>query len=360
MKYIFGVLLLLHGLIHVMGYIKAFKINEVAQLSLPISKHMGLLFLLTAVLFTMAFILFLMHRSVWIIVVVIAIIISQLLIITYWQDAKFGTIANGIILIVALLSFASWNFKNSFKNDSAKAYKKAPQIEHVITEEDLDHLPSIVKKYLHYVGVIGKPSITNFTLTFHGEMRGKEQAWFPFTAEQHSFISSPTRLFYMDAKIKRLPTAGYHLYADRTARMQIKLLSLFSVVDIKSPELYTSETVTFFNDLCLFAPGALIDDRITWEVIDATSVKATFKNKQTSISAILYFNTQGQLINFESEDRYDINAMRTYRFSTPITNYKNFNGFRLPSYGEAIWHYPDGEFVYGKFNVTQLEYNAQP
>jgi len=28
------------------------------------------------------------------------------------------------------------------------------------------------------------------------------------------------------------------------------------------------------------------------------------------------------------------------------------------TYGEAIWHYPDGKFIYGKFNLQQVEYNV--
>jgi hypothetical protein len=53
-----------------------------------------------------------------------------------------------------------------------------------------------------------------------------------------------------------------------------------------------------------------------------------------------------------------ISDMKQYRFSTPLSKeYKDYNGFRLTSFGEAVWHYPDGEFVYGKFNVKDIVYN---
>jgi len=140
--------------------------------------------------------------------------------------------------------------------------------------------------------------------------------------------------------------------------MRIKLLSLFPVVDIDSPEMFPTETVTYFNDLCLIAPAALIDDRITWETLDDVSAKATFTANNTSVSAILYFNDKGQLVNFVSNDRYSLDEMKAFPFSTPASSYENINGYRLPTYGEAIWHYPDGEFVYGKFNVKYIEYNV--
>ena len=28
------------------------------------------------------------------------------------------------------------------------------------------------------------------------------------------------------------------------------------------------------------------------------------------------------------------------------------------TYGETIWDYPDGKFVYGKFNLKEVEYNV--
>jgi hypothetical protein len=188
-------------------------------------------------------------------------------------------------------------------------------------------------------------------------MREKGKDWFNFSSEQYNFFNAPTRLFFMKAKIRGLAVHGYHSYKKGGASMLIRLLSLFPVVNIRGSELLRTETVTFFNDLCLFAPAALIDERIQWKEIDALSVKATYATNNIGISAILYFNEKGQLVNFISNDRSSVSEMKAYPFSTPAKNYKNFNGYNLASYGEAIWHYPDGEFVYGKFQVTSIEYN---
>jgi hypothetical protein len=118
-----------------------------------------------------------------------------------------------------------------------------------------------------------------------------------------------------------------------------------------------TETVTLFNDMCLMVPATLIDKRIHWEPIDSLTTKVIFTNRGISISATLYFNEMGQLINFTSYDRTAISDMKQYRFSTPVKDYKNMNGINVPTYGEAIWHYPDGEFVYGKFNLKTIQYN---
>ncbi len=73
---------------------------------------------------------------------------------------------------------------------------------------------------------------------------------------------------------------------------------------------------------------------------------------------IIYFNGQGQLIDFLSNDRTAIADMKQYPFSTPISDYQNINGINVMTYGEAVWHYPDGKFTYGQFFLKDIEYNS--
>jgi len=141
--------------------------------------------------------------------------------------------------------------------------------------------------------------------------------------------------------------------------MVIKILDLIKVVDIRGEAINIAETVTFFNDLCIFAPSALIDANITWEEINDLSVKAHYTNEDITITAELYFNEEGQLINFISNDRYEVQSENDYKqikWSTPVSDYKNFNGYNLASIGEAIYHYDDGNFTYIQINIKNVHY----
>jgi hypothetical protein len=358
MRMVIVLLMSLHGLIHLLGFAKAFQYGEMAQFTKEISKPMGILWFLAALLFIVTAVGFFLRKDWWPLLGIVVVILSQGLIVTTWADAKYGTIANVIITVVAIVGMSNLIFERGFKEDVASAMNIKAPTPVLLTEEDLAPLPFCVQKYLSYVGAVGKPKVYNMKIVFKGKMRDKGKDWFKFTSEQYNIFGSPTRLFFMKANIMGLPTYGYHKYTNQTASMQIKLLSLFSVVDLAEPELFPTETVTFFNELCLFAPAALFDDRISWETLDALSAKATFNNNGTIISAILYFNEKGQLVNFVSNDRYSVSEMKAFPFSTPASNYKNINGYQLPSYGEAIWHYPDGEFVYGKFEVVDITYNV--
>lgn len=357
MKAAFILLVGIHLLIHSIGFIKAFKMAEISALTHQISSFQGILWLCSVIMFLIMIILFAIDNRFWTVIAIPAIILSQVLIITTWSDSKYGSLVNLIILGVAVVSIANRRFENTYKKDVTKAITAINIEDEVIIEQDLKDLPEIIRKYMRYVGVVGKARIFNMKITFDGEMREKEKDWFSFRSEQYNFIEAPGRYFFMKANFKGLPTRGYHSFTNSQARMQIKPLSLFEVVDLKKPELFPTEMVTFLNDLCLFAPAALIDKRISWQEIDEHSAKAIFRIKDTEVSAVLKFNKKGELTNFISEDRYAIDIMEKIPFSTPVKNYRNINGLNLPTYGEAIWHYPEGEFVYGRFNLVNLEYN---
>lgn len=359
LKYFFAFIILIHGLIHMMGFAKAYNSGNITRLSKDISKPVGIFWLITACFFIAATVFFLFKKESWPYIAILAAIISQLLIITVWKDAKFGTIANIIILLVAIATWGSQHFEAKFRDDvKANLQRTSPIQTDLLREADIQSLPQPVQKYLHYSGVVNLPKVKNIKIVFEGEMRDRGKDWFPFRSVQYNFFDEPTRLFFMKAKMFGITVPGYHDYHQATAMMRVKLFGLFPVVQASGNEMNKAETVTLFNDMCLMAPASLIDKRIEWETIDSLSAKAAFTNGTNKITAILYFNEQGQLVNFISDDRYAISDMKQYRFSTPVKEYMLTNGRNSMKYGEAVWHYPEGEFVYGKFNLKSIEYNV--
>lgn len=352
------VVIFIHGIIHILGFLKAFQLAEINQITQQISKQIGLLWLIALILFLAAAIQLISNHNLWWITGLAAVILSQVLIFLFWQDAKFGTIANIIVLLSVIAGYGFWSFENIFNNDVSERIKQNTKVENnLLNEKDIEHLPAPVQKYLRYAGVINKEKINNVKIVFDVEMREKGKDWFKATSVQHNFFDEPTRLFFMKAKMFGMTVPGYHRYVEAKATMDIRLFGLFPIVKESGDIMNKTETVTLFNDMCLMAPATLIDKRIKWETIDSLTTKAIFTNRGISISSILYFNETGQLINFTSDDRTAISDMKQYRFSTPVKDYQNINGINVPTYGEAIWHYPDGEFVYGKFSLKSIEYN---
>lgn len=359
LRYFLGLLIALHGFIHFMGFAKAFGLGDFPQLTKDISKPVGVFWLLAALsLIACAGLMF--WKREWWPVGLAAVVLSQALIFSVWQDAKFGSMVNAVLLIAAILTLGAWRFENTFRRDVAEGLARTQAAATpLITEANLQRLPLPVQRYLRYTGVLNKPGIHSVKIIFEGQMRGRGKDWFPFRSEQYNFFDTPTRLFYMKGQMFGVTVPGYHAYKNGVATMQIKLFGLLPVVDQRGDVMNKAETVTVLNDMCLMAPATLIDERIQWEAIDSTSAKAVFTCNGISVSAILYINEAGQLTNFVSDDRSDISDMQQHRFSTPVRDYKNFNGYNVMTYGESIWHYPDEAFTYGQFTLKDIQYNIR-
>ncbi|HVO73820.1 MAG TPA: DUF6544 family protein [Ignavibacteriaceae bacterium] len=365
MKYFFFFLILIHGLIHIAGFFKAFDLVQLNELKESISKLAGVLWVFAAFLFIISAVFYLIEEDYWWMLAAPAVILSQILIILAWNDAKFGTVINIILLIPLIIAAAErlpGSFKNSFKAEAEEGLKRSSR-QSILTLEDIKHLPLPVRKYIIYSGAIGKEKIQNFRAVLSGEMKPSPQSSFlEFRAEQYDFFDKPARIFYVKSRIYGIPFDGFHLYKGPSATMRIKIASLFKAADAYGPEMNKGETVTLFNDICIFAPAALISKNIKWEDIDSLTVKAVFTNQGNKISAILYFNEKGELINFSSNDRYesaDGKVYKNYKWTTPVKNYEVFNDRKIASYAEAVWHEPEGEFCYGKFKVEEINYNCR-
>jgi hypothetical protein len=285
-------------------------------------------------------------------------------VLTSWPDAKYGSIANVIVLGAVVFGFLSQgpsSFRAEYEHEVEQASGHAAMAP-ILTEADITPLPAAVQRYIRLAGAVGQPRVLNFRARFHGRIRsGPDARWMTFTGEQHNFYDQPSRLFLMDASMFGVPIQAFHRFVGPSATMRVKVASLVQVVDAKGPEMDESETVTLLNDLCVFAPGALVDRAVEWQEIDTHTVRASFTHASRSIRAILSFNDRGELEDFVSDDRSaasaDGKSFSRMRWSTPLANYRSFGAYRIMSEGEGIWHAPAGRYAYLNFYLDAIDYN---
>lgn len=364
MTLLLAAVVVVHGLIHLVGPAKAFGYADLPQLTQPISPGMGMVWLAAAILMlATAGTLFLWPRGWWA-VGAVAIALSQIAIVASWHDARFGTIANVVILIAVVFGLLAWGpaslraqYEREVDRGLARTTAASP-----VTEADLAHLPDPVRRYLRRTGVIGQPRVVNMRARMHGRIRsGPGDPWMPFEAEQHNFYDQPARFFYMTASRSLLPLQGLHRFVGPDASMLVKLAALVPVARESGPDMTQAETVTLFNDMCLFAPATLIDPAIGWEAVDPRRARATFTHAGHTIRAGLSFNDENELVDFQTDDRRQVSAggaaMRALRWSTPVGHYQRFGAFHLASHGEGQWHETSGTYSYIELTIDDVRYN---
>lgn len=365
MRWLVVALLVVHGLIHFMGFAKAFGLAELEALARPISRGMGVVWLLAGLGFLVAALLLLRSPRIWWWVALASVVLSQAVIVASWSDAKWGTVANLLVLAAVVYGAASqgpWSFRATYRDAVAQRLATLPADPPPVTEEEVARLPEPVGRYLRVAGSVGRPRPTWFRAVWRGRIRGgPDEPWMTFTAEQHNFTAEPARFFLMDATRAGLPVDVLHAYRAGEATMRVRLLSLFSMVDEKGPAMDRAETVTVLNDLALMAPGALVDPAIGWEAVDDTTARARYTVADRTVTATLRFNGAGELVDFVSDDRFaadsDGSSPTPVRWSTPVSGYRDAgDGRRVFSRGSALWHPEDGEpWAYIEADILEVE-----
>lgn len=366
MKYLLITLLILHALIHLMGFAKAFDWAHPSALQSPISRPAGVLWLAATLLLLAGAGLVWMARQEWWLPAIVGIALSQALIVAAWSDAKAGTIVNVLLLlpvVVTALAAAPSGFRAQFEHEAAALLRQPPSQIKLLTEASMAHLPTAVRRYLAFVGAVGKPQVWNYRLRFNGGLReGPNDEWMSVVMHQQSFVDPPARLFLAESSKFGIPFDAFHRYVGPEATFKVKLASLLTVVDAHGAEMNQSETVTMLNDMCLLAPATLIDRRMKWEELDVNNVRVTWTNEGNTVSAVLTFDPSGALVNFVSEDRsLALDGGKRFekaRWSTPVQEWREFNGRKLPYRAEALWKLPEGEFAYARFEIAEAEYNV--
>ena len=350
-----AVLCAMHGLIHLLGATKGFRLSMAG----------GSLWLVGGALFFLTAVALVVWPRGWWAIGAVALLVSVLAIVPSWSEAKFGMLPNALILTAVVAGFMAegpMSLHAAYDRDVREGGSRtAPVV--LVSDQDLAGLPAPVRRYLELAGVVGQPRVRDFQVRMHGRIRRDwELPWMPLVAEQHNFVDRPSRFFYMSSSMFVIPVRGYHRFADGAATMRVKAGGLLTVASASGPEMTQSETVTLFNDMAVMAPATLIDPAIRWEALGSCRARATFTAGAQTIRADLVFGDNGDLVNFISDDRYqsagDGQALRKLRWSTPIGDYRKFGNVRLASTGAGRWHDGVGAYSYIELTIDDVSYNV--
>ena len=259
--------------------------------------------------------------------------------------------------IVAILSGLS-SMRTLFEHDVKELIDSHPQINHLrINEEQLSKLPDCARNYLISTGFATHEKIEFAGATYTGKIALSAGKFMTIKCEQYNSLPELTRIWY--GRINLLPFIyidGRHIYKNGKANMLIKF-GPFKLIDISGEEINQSDTLTFFNDMFLFMPSAIVNNHTTWTEIDNSRCKVDYQTEKIKVSAELVFNEKNELITFMTNDRYKIDGNQSERLPwiTPMTEYVRINNFRVPQNLSAIWIKEEKEEPYFIVNDNKMQ-----
>ena len=363
MKTVFSTIVFLHGAIHLMGFVKGFKIAQISNLQTDISPISGIFWLIGFLLFAVSAVGLALDKEFWSYFVVPALIVSAFLVISTWTDAKYGMIPNVVILIVVMVSFSSNNMSKMIDRETEEILGTTKRAEsEIITNTDIAELPEPVQSWIRSTGIIGRPAITSACLHQKASMKMKpeQQDWYSAGAIQYTTMNPPAFIWTVNMKMMPMVNIkGRDKYVEGKGEMLIKMNSLINVVNEKGTRMDEGTLQRFLGELVWY-PSLALSPYISWEAIDKTSAKATMTYKGTTGSGTFYFNGEGDFVKFVAM-RYKGNKADAKRYPWILTvdDYTVFEGIKVPSKMKATWKLDEGDWTWLKLEVTSLSFNEK-
>lgn len=114
LHYILAFIILVHGFIHLLGFAHELQLKSEEDEELTINRLgyagvenlVSILWIISYALFLAAVVLFILYIPSWWMPAAAGVLLSQILIILDWHEAKYGTITN-IIILLAIIPFVS-------------------------------------------------------------------------------------------------------------------------------------------------------------------------------------------------------------------------------------------------------------
>lgn len=231
----------------------------------------------------------------------------------------------------------------------------------VFTGKDFLHLPFAIQKYIENCGYIGTPNMSYLKMEYHNVdfSQGRNGPTLTINYAQYNFVNEPCRMALIDSSMFGIPFEGYDYYQNGTGGMKGVIAKAITLFDQTGADMDKACLATFLAE-SLFAPTVLLQDYITFEEISDFEVRATISYKGQIASGIFTFNEQYEMISFTTNDRAVAGkdgSMEYVPWSALCSDYQlSQNGIKYPTKFQAVWNYPDGDFVYFDGVISEISY----
>ena len=271
-------------------------------------------------------------------------------------------IAVSILLLLAVaclaaIAFAYWSFGTSIRAElsALEGAAETPSSD-IITEQTLAHLPEPARRYLRHAGVVGTKTPRLVHLTQQGRIRSSAEAqWMTFEAVETYSTSPPAFLWRAYFPTQATPfVLGRDVYLEGKGGILMKMAALLPVADEQGSELDAAGLMRYLNEMSWF-PAAFLGANVEITGRDENSFAVRIADRGLVAEAVMFVDSEGRMTNFKAQ-RFNTGSRSIQTWETPITDYDDYSGFKLPKSGSAVWRSTEGDITYIELDVTGVTY----
>lgn len=245
-----------------------------------------------------------------------------------------------------------------------KKENRMPVENEIFTEAELSHLPMAIQNYMKGCGYVGTRKMSHLKMEYHKVFfsLGKDRPSITIDYTQYDFVKEPCRMALIDSRMFGVPFEGCDYYKNGTGGMKGVLAKGIPLFDRTGAEMDQACLVTFLAE-SMFAPAILLQEYISLMELSSHEVQATIHYKGQTASGIFTFNDRYEMISFTTKDRaaQKTNGEIEYvPWSALCGDYRTAeDGRRYPTKFQAVWNYPEGDFLYFDGVISDISYGYE-
>ncbi len=280
-------------------------------------------------------------------------------------------IALGVLFLI-VGAFVTWfhipfsPVKKQFQNDVTTLLNenRLSVDNKVFSENDFSLLPIAIQKYIEHCGYIGTPKMSYLKMEYHNVdfSQGKNGPTLTIDYTLYNFVHEPCRMAFIDSSMFGIPFEGYDYYQNGTGGMKGVIAKAITLFDQNGAAMDQACLATFLSE-SLFAPSILLQGCITFEEINDFEIQAAISYKGQTASGIFTFNEQYEMISFTTNDRAVTGTDGSIEYvpwSAICSDYQlSHNGIKYPTKFQAVWNYPEEDFVYFDGAIHEISYGSE-
>jgi hypothetical protein len=224
-------------------------------------------------------------------------------------------------------------------------------------------LPDLVLRYVERNASADATNRQRVRLTQVGEMQLKPGRWLPFHADQEIAVDRVE--FVWTATFRPLPFVWLRVrdwYRAGGAGLDGRLWGLLRVVHASGPQIALGEAIRYLVELPLAPQAMAINTALKWRTVDESTVEVATLVAGERVVALLHFDASGDIgaASAEARPRMVGKQVVDTPFRGVYSEYREFDGIRLPTTAEVSWLLPDGPFTYFRGRVTGWSVISSP
>ena len=258
-----------------------------------------------------------------------------------------------LALVVIVIIIFRINYTRNFEKNIKLLYSDMINVpENKFSYTQLEELPLSVQNYFKKAIPQNQPYIRCVRLKHVGQFKtAPDKPWKDIIGEQYFITNNPGFLW----KGKIGPVTAQDMYILDKGKLSVSLFETFTIMKSEGETVDQGELLRWLGESVWFPTNLLPNEQLKWEPIDSKTAKLIYNHNNLSIYFIVSFNDKGEIIQLETKRYY--NGKNLVTWIGNCSEYKNINGFKIPTVIKATWKLNTSDHTYANFKLTEIAYD---